>query len=219
MSLFRRYGLWLLKLRRSRVAIAAAALIAGATAVGPVFDVWDKAEVAFGFKPDALTLAQDTTRGTFSRQLMQDAWNRLFWMRRYASSVENQLPLQSQDSAWQKYVESLERWNTNLMVNIVMLRQYYDDQRARRFEDVIQVEFLSAHDCITKIRFQQEFAKKSAGACVDGGDVHENMRQLSSRLDHLNNSLYCFASGLTPNGDVCHEQTARHGLLRRLFGI
>jgi hypothetical protein len=218
MSVGRRWGIWLLSLRRSRPAILAAALIAGAAAASPLFEVWDKAEVAFGFKPDALMLAQDTTRGTLSRQLMQDGWNRLFWMRRYVSSVEYELPVDSQNQNWQKYLNSLERWNTNLMVNIVMLRQYYDNSRARRFEDDIQNQFLFVHDCITKVRFRDEYEKKNDASCVEAGDVRGNLKHLTAKLDVLNNSLYCFASGLAPKGDVCHQRAEGRGWLGWIYG-
>ena len=222
MSMWRRGMIRALSVRRSRWAVLLVALVGIATATAPVMDLWDKAEVFFELKPDSLHMARDTAKGSFSRELMQTAWGRLFWMRQFASSVEDDLPTEAQITSWDKYVEALDHWNKDLMVNIMTLREYYDDDKAKDFEFDIQSRFAQANICMRRIRFRADYEKRSDATCVfgnkRGGSAIENIHQLNRSLDELNEKLFCFTSGLTTRGQWCSKPGVSPGLMSRIFG-
>ena len=122
----RRIALRLGRVRKSWVVLFVGALLTGIAAISPVFDFWEKAQVAFGFKPDQLQIARDTEKGAFSKRLVENAWRRLFWMRRYGLDVEDGLPLATRNDDWSSYLKALEIWNTELMTNIMQLKKYYN---------------------------------------------------------------------------------------------
>lgn len=200
-------ALWFSRARKSWLALVTAAALAGVGAVLPVFDLWDHVEVAAGWKPDALQLARNTEKGTFSRNLVQVAWRRMFWMRRYASAVGDELPASDQAEIWNGYVKVLETWNTELMTNIIQLNEYYDASRTHDFQYRIQPKFGELHACMVRLHYRAIYEAKGQAGCSIG-DQHgetdvENAKLLEHGIDDLNVMLFCFASGLTPKGTWC----------------
>jgi hypothetical protein len=204
MGWLRRITLRVLKARHSSLAVIVAAalgLIAGSV---PILDAWEKLQVAVGVKLDALGVAQDTAKGALSRQLMQDAWARLNAIRRYHSSVKYAYPADAQSALWAKYGDAVDRWNADLMVNILMLRDFYSDQKAHQLEGDVQSRFGATHQCMVRLRYRAELTNKPEIECAQ--DQSGDLDKLDSQVNELNVTLYCFASGLTPKGDLCAGQ-------------
>jgi len=80
----------------------------------------------------------DTERGRFSSELIRNAWNRLFWTRTYNDRHLHNAPTEEQDKAWNKYIDALETWNSNLMNYYIGLDKYYKGSNKRDTLKVIQ---------------------------------------------------------------------------------
>jgi hypothetical protein len=184
-----------------------ASALAAATALSPLFDVWDKTQVALGWKPDQLQLARSNEKGVFSRHLVEVAWRRVFWMRRYGLAVEDGLPISTRDIDWDNYLKVLETWNAELMVNIIQLQVFYGTEKSRTFQYDIQRQFGVLHGCLNRLHFREAYAARNDAPCRIpghvGGDDIQNAVALRHGLDTLNVRLFCFATGLTPQGDAC----------------
>jgi hypothetical protein len=71
----------------------------------------------------------------------------------------------------------------------------------------IQPIFGELHGCMNRLRFPAAYEARGQGACLvggeSGGSEAENARALRHGLDRLNATLFCFATGLTPQGNQC----------------
>src|SRR5262245_49713435 len=125
------------------------AVIGAATFVDAVDRLW----VSFGLKRSAaLQLAEDNFQAQLSRDFAALAWKRMFWMRNVIQDAAIGTEKVRSDEIWKKYFEVLEEWNTKLMLHIILLERYYGVDRSQEFEHTIQPVFVSAHQCLVKLR-------------------------------------------------------------------
>jgi hypothetical protein len=137
---------WFRRLQRSPWTLAIVAVGAVLTGLAAWTQAIDTLLLFTGIKPNALQLARDDERARFSRELTRAAWNRLFAMRRYVSTVEAGYPALDQDRTWERYASIFEEWNRDLMVNILSLEQHYHGYGKREeFEKVILPAFTTIH--------------------------------------------------------------------------
>jgi hypothetical protein len=195
---------WLGKLRRSAFAFvffAAGALVAQVTnladGVGRLYDRFSK-------EPEAFVLADRSAKSTFSDQLAERAWRRMFWANNFRARVENVAPLTDIDASWKSYIDADADWNANIMIAIVGLRRYYDEKRSARLEGPIQTLFANLDAQLASLRNsevvralregrsaadpERQAAKAASGEVVDA-------------LDKVNRELYALVRCIRPPND------------------
>ena len=97
---------------------------------------------------------QSTDRGKFSTTLIENAWNRMFWMRAYTERVRLNASTEEQKQAWQKYIDATERWSSNIMNYYLGLEEYYPKSGKREIlEKTIQPQFIKAGAMIVKLKY------------------------------------------------------------------
>ncbi|MCF6404816.1 hypothetical protein L3C95_18095 [Chitinophaga filiformis] len=95
-----------------------------------------------------------TNRGRFSNILLENAWNRMFWMRSYTERVRLNAPSDEQRQAYQKYIDATEKWSSNIMNYYLGLEEYYPNTNKRELlESTIQPQFIRAGQMITGLKY------------------------------------------------------------------
>ncbi|WP_149242838.1 hypothetical protein [Dyadobacter sp. 32] len=103
---------------------------------------------------------QATDRGKFSSQLIENAWNRMFWMRVYTERIRLNANSDDQNVAYQKYIDATEKWSSNIMNYYLGLEQYYPKTDKRNLlEGTIQPEFIEAAKMIQTLKLSADTLK------------------------------------------------------------
>ena len=186
------------------------ALGLGIIGIGNVVDGIDKTLVFFHVWPNALEIARDDERGRFSRDLMRLLWHQLAAMDRFREKAIANYSRAEQDSAWEEYVKVYDEWQKELMVNIIGLKQYYDNRKSHEFESDVRDSFNSYHNCIEHIRnpIDQQFTCEITKAinfekeCTNKGDAC----RLEIASNTLKSNLYCFITGLPEKDKSCFRR-------------
>lgn len=175
--------------------LVAALLVLSIARVGDFADGFEKIRLFVGLKKDALDLAKDDAKARLSRDFTRVAWRRLLWMERYASAVERALPTDVQKDSWNTYVKALDDWNADLMVNYVLMSEYYGSAKRNALEWNIQPRFVELNLCLTELRYE---ALKLDFNCPyrEGSTVRDRARNLGKKLADLRGDLYCFVTDL-----------------------
>jgi hypothetical protein len=95
-------------------------------------------------------LADNTAKSTFSDQLAQRAWRRLFWADNFRVRVVNRAPISDIDASWKAYIDTDADWNANIMISIVGLERYYGANRSAQLEGKVQELFQQLDDELEK---------------------------------------------------------------------
>jgi hypothetical protein len=165
-------------------------LIVGAVlAAGSLADAFGKIEVFLGLKPDALEIADRNFKHEFSRDFTVLAWRRMYWMSNFIENTRLGADEERLDEVWDGYLAVLEEWNAQLMKNILLIQQYYGEERRNEFEYKIQVMFGRAHGCLVALRTGTDGS--AGGACGPGADGIATARDM---LSEINNEMYFFVS-------------------------
>jgi hypothetical protein len=187
---------WIERLKTSTYVVVLAAAAAFIVTTADVTDAIDKILVWTGVqKPDALRLAEDDRRGQFSREVTRTAWRRLFWMRRVLMAQQYNFPQDEKNKTWDTYIEVLDKWNSELMSNIIGVGQYYPD-KVKLFENDIQSDFRKIHYCLEAFRHPG-----SGIACEISSQL--DLAQIEKAIDSLNYKLFVFVCGHRSKGDNC----------------
>jgi hypothetical protein len=178
---------WVSRIKNHKV--LAAVLIIGIAVItlANFTDAVGKILVFAKLRPDALTLARDSTRDEFSRQLTRSAWKRLFWSRVYLTRMKLGASQQEREEAWRKLLESAEDWNVNAMIDIDGLDYYYGSKKTQQFEVSIQPQFDAITTSIRNIRY----------AVIQKGEEapEAEIKRIEDLIDSLNVELYVFVRG------------------------
>lgn len=121
-------------------------------------------------------------KGYFSLRFVQLSWNQLFWMRNYVTRVKLKLDKNDLDYTWNKYLTSLEAWNTDLMGNLQLFDRYYPKGDKRQiFEENIQPGFIEINNFLIDLRYTKQ---------------PPDLNDITKKIDLLNVVLYKFAGDL-----------------------
>jgi hypothetical protein len=197
---------WMSTLRRSWPVAILVTLVAVFAGIKDISEGYEKLLVTLHLKPAALDRAQDTARGQFSDNLTRAAWKRLFWTRRYASSIEFKMSEADIAEIWEGYMAAVEEWNDNIMVNILGLRHYYGNMKRIEFEDGIVPFVNSIHECILKMRFPAAYKDETNRLCKFpryDNPLPPNTQAILGAVNSLNSQLYCFVTWLDTKGESC----------------
>ena len=100
---------------------------------------------------------QATNRGKFSSAFLENGFNRIFWMESYVGRIKRNAPAIDQEQAWQKYFESNEKWNSNLMNYYLGLQEYYPKSgKMEKVQQRIQPKFIRAHNIMLVLRYGRD---------------------------------------------------------------
>lgn len=204
----RRSGLWLLlpkwrpRIRDLGMAILGAISFSIVDNIGKAFDVWDKAQIAFGWKADSLDIARAEEKERFTRDLLQLAYRRVHAIRDYTDLAIAGRPTAELDEAWRTYQTARGDWDQRLMVNVLGVEKWYGTAKSRLLEDEIDPLFVQTYWCMNDLRF---FGNKDladvAPSCrlstVSGGAPSDTSAVLLRTVtNQLLRRLYCFAAGI-----------------------
>ena len=178
---------WISRLKNHKIFSAVLFIGIAVIALASFTDAVDKILVFAKLKADALTLARDSARDEFSRQLTRSAWKRLYWSRVYLTRTKLGAPLQEREEAWRKLLEAAEDWNVNSMIDIDGLAFYYGAQKSEQFELSIQPKFDTIGTSIRSIRY----------ATIQKGEEpsEAEIQRINDLIDSLNVELYVFVRG------------------------
>ncbi|WP_205215805.1 hypothetical protein, partial [Azospirillum brasilense] len=108
---------------------------------------------------------------------------------------------------WDNYIKILDEWNSDLMINIMLIDKYYGTDKRRFFEETIQPQFGELHSCMNRLHYRDIYEKKNMSSCgfsqQNDGSAVQNAVEFRKRMDKLNVDLYCFVSGLDAKGRQC----------------
>jgi hypothetical protein len=97
---------------------------------------------------------QATNRGKFSSSLLENAWNRMFWMRAYTERIRLNASKEELNNAYQKYIDASEKWSSNIMNYYLGLEEYYPNSEKRNIlQDKIQPNFISVGKLISDLKY------------------------------------------------------------------
>ena len=104
---------------------------------------------------------QSTNRGRFSSALLENAWNRMFWMRAYTERIRLNATPDEKKLAWQKYIDASEKWSSNIMNYYLGLDEYYPNSGKRIIlENTIQPKFIKVAHMITALKYSLDTLPK-----------------------------------------------------------
>jgi hypothetical protein len=100
---------------------------------------------------------QATNRGKFSSILLENAWNRMFWMRVYTERIRLNASTEDQKVAYEKYINATEKWSSNIMNYYLGLEEYYPNTDKRKIlEGTIQPKFREAAKMIQILKYSND---------------------------------------------------------------
>lgn len=128
-------------------------------------------------------VTENTERGRFSSALLENAWNRMFWMRVYTERVRVGAPKEEQLRAWQKYIDATEKWSSNIMNYLLGLEQYYPGSDKRSFlEDTIQPKLIEIGQMIRALKYPVD--------SISHNIVGPKIDSIQGKVDDVNNDFY-----------------------------
>ena len=104
----------------------------------------------------------ETSRGQFSSLLLENAWNRMFWMRVYTERVRLKAEIIEQQTAYQKYIDASETWSSRLMNYYLGLDEYYSGSNKRKIlQEIIQPKFIQIGNLIRELKYRSDTISES----------------------------------------------------------
>lgn len=187
---------WFSFIKGSKFGLTLAAAVVILTGLASFTDSADRVMVWTGLKPDQLQLAEAGEKEKFSRELTRTIWQRLHQSRRALSLLTSpNAPTTEKERQWERYQTVVDDWNRDLMVNIILLNQYYGRTKRNQFENAIQRDFATINRCLALIR-----RPVNGKHCAQEMDVEPE--RLEAFIDVFNSRLYCYVSGLPQREDV-----------------
>jgi hypothetical protein len=138
-----------------------------------------------GIRPDALDLANENSKGAFSRQLTELAYRRIFWASNFTARLRRQAPQEDVGLAWQRYMDTVEEWSANLVNSQQQLRNYYGDDKEREFTACIHKGFRLIHRRVVDMRYSR------------AGPDRASLQATSAAIDAVNEDVYFFVLRLS----------------------
>jgi hypothetical protein len=203
--------LWLDRAKTSSIALVAglvgAVLATSLDLADKIFKITDRLAWT---RSEQIVLAKDSAKSRFSEGLIRAAWKRIFlaeiFARRVSDAASSSLYYSHSgaeiDDAWKAYIVTLTEWNSDLMINIVGLQEYYDAFKSTDFEGQIQGQFIILDGLLRELRLST-FVKSilSGKSDVTDNDRRELKPVLEAIFDRISDqrkTLYffvrCFSS-------------------------
>lgn len=124
-----------------------------------------------------------TNRGKFSNTLLENAWNRMFWIRAYTERVRLNTSPDEQKQAYQKYIDATEKWSSNIMNYYLGLEEYYPNTNKRELlEGTIQPQFIKAGQMIANLKYGIDTMSKES--------IIANVDAIQNLINSLNPDFY-----------------------------
>jgi hypothetical protein len=166
--------------------------------IGTAFEVWDKAQLAFGLRPDALAIAKAGERERGTRDLLQLAQRRAMEIRYFIDLAVAGRPQPELDEAWRAYHSARMAWDERAVVNALAIERWYGPEKRKTLENDIDLLFAQTHWCMLDLRFNGIRPLTNAPALCRGNinDSTPNFAFLRILSNTVQRQLYCFAAGM-----------------------
>ena len=170
--------------------------------------------VTLGLKQEkALQLADESAKGEYSRKVIELAYRRKFWTDNYVARLEAGRPQEELDYTWNKHLEAVADWSSELMVTTGAMGKFYKGTiKPDEFQNIHSQFSDIETKCIVPLR---KF-KPSDGASARSAAISAAKAARSCRKNDLGYDLYCFALGVSDQSKADKEsgQNERSGQLR-----
>lgn len=126
-------------------------------------------------------------RGSFSAGLLENAWNRMFWMRVYSERVKLKASDSDKNLAWDKYITSSETWSSGIMNYYLGLEEYYPDSNKRAvLQETIQPKFLNIARKLAFLKYNEQHVSDSTRTAL--------VKEIQTLVDNVNEDFYFLIS-------------------------
>ena len=192
---------WLTRFKRSTFAVMCFVAGAFVAQVTPMIEGVGRLYDRYFSEPDAFVLADRSAKASFSDQLSQRAWRRLFWANNFRARVVTLAPLADIDASWKAYIDADADWNANLMIAVVGLDRFYDSKRSQRLEGTVQALFAALDNELAALR-NSEVVKALRDGRTPTDQERESARQMSEQIkaaaEKVNFELYALVRCIAP---------------------
>jgi hypothetical protein len=143
-------------------------------------------------KEKALQLADKTAKGDLSRKVIELAYRRKFWTENYIARLNNGRPQEELDYTWNKHLDTVADWSSELMVTRNGMDQFYKGTNKSE-------EFQNIHNQFSEIETQCIVPLRRFKA--NDNQKHLDEENIAKEAENqLGYDLYCFAQGVNdPN--------------------
>ncbi|OUJ69950.1 hypothetical protein [Hymenobacter crusticola] len=125
----------------------------------------------------------ETNRGQFSAKFVENAWNRMFWMRAYTEWVKIKIPESEQLMAYNKYITASEIWSSQLMNYYLWFDEYYPGSGKRELlQETIQPKLVGIGRAIRRLRFNSSSISDSL--------IIARVDSIQNLVNDVNNDFY-----------------------------
>ena len=155
--------------------------------------------IRVGLKQEkTLELATENAKGELSRKLVALASKRIFWTRNYYTRVELARPPEEIDYSWNRQLDAVAEWSTDLITNLNTIREYYPTSDKLGQFDHIHEEFRQLESTLVLLRSTEEgLRRKPLSGTASGEEQEKQVKDLiekaGSMTDQINYDLYMFA--------------------------
>lgn len=131
----------------------------------------------------SFNINESSERGQFSAQLVENAWNRMFWIRVYSERVRLKAPQDEQIEAWKKYIDASEIWSSRIMNYYMGLDLYYANSGKREIlEAQIQPKFIDIGIKMRELKYKFTF--------LDSTKIVNKVDSIQNLVDNINTDFY-----------------------------
>jgi hypothetical protein len=90
--------------------------------------------------PDALVVADQKSKLDISQDFIKTHWTRFYRNRNLLARISRQAPAEEINSAWVKFIESVEDTSSRTTIYTLTFQRLYDQKRADYYQDFLQNE-------------------------------------------------------------------------------
>jgi len=147
-------------------------------------------------KETTLQLSTQNAKGELSRKLVALASRRIYWTRNYYTRLELGRSPEELDYSWNKQLEAVADWSTDLITNINTIREYYPHSDKLAQFNHIHDEFTALENDLVNLRnldedlrnpHPTEFIKQHKD------QIKALIPKVKNSTDQVNFDLYMFA--------------------------
>jgi len=152
--------------------------------------------IRVGLKQEkTLQLATESAKGELSRKLVALASRRIFWSRNYYTRVQLARSPDEIDYSWNKQLETVADWSTDLITNLNTIREYYPTSDKLTQFNHIHEEFREQEASLVLLRTTEESLRRTPSAGTPNGkeQVESLIEKVGKMTDQINYDLYMFA--------------------------
>ena len=147
-------------------------------------------------KEKTLQLSTQNAKGELSRKLVALASRRIYWTRNYYTRVELDRPPEELDYSWNRQLDAVADWSSDVITNINTIREYYPhSDKLAQFTN-IHDEFMALETDLVSLRNLEEGTRRTHSSDIVGQhkqQIKELIPKIRDSTNQVNYDLYMFA--------------------------